>query len=114
MQLNITARHVEIPAEVRKHIEERVEKLTRFYDRILDVEVILGHEAEQFTAEMIVHVERKHRYVASDTGPDTYAIVDSISEKISRQLVKHKEKLKNHKHDGKPEIPSLPEESDEA
>ncbi len=114
MQVNITARHVEIPTEVREHVGERVKKLTRFYDRIHEIEVILGHESEQFTAEMIVRVDRKHTFVASDTGPDTYALVDAVTEKISRQLVKYKEKLKKHKHDGKPDIPAMPEESNEA
>lgn len=114
MQINIIAKHVDIPTEVREHIGERVEKLSRFYDRILEVEVILGHESEQFTAEMIVHVERKHTFVASDSGPDTYALVDIITEKISRQLVKHKEKLKNHKHEGKLEIPPITEISEES
>ncbi len=114
MQLNITARHVEIPDEVRAYVGERVDKLLRFYDRIHEVEVILGHESEQFTAEMIVRVERKHTYLASESGPDTYALIDAITEKVSRQLIKHKEKQRNYKSDGKPVIPDVTEDSDES
>lgn len=100
MQIKVTGRHVEVPPEVRAYIEEKVQKLPRFYDRIHEIEVILGHESEQFTTEIIVHADRKHTFVASDTGPDTYALVDMVVEKLERQLRRHKELLRNHKHDG--------------
>lgn len=103
MEIRVTARHVEVPDEVRNYIDEKAGKLPRFYDRIHGIEVILGHESEQFTAEMIVRVDRKLTLVASDQGPDALALVDAITEKLERQLVKHKEKNRNHKHDGKQE-----------
>lgn len=100
MQIQISGRHVEVPAELRSYIEEKIQKLPRFYDRIHEVEVILGHESELFTAEIIVRADHKHTFVASETGPDTYALVDAIVDKLERQLRKHKEMLRNHKHDG--------------
>jgi ribosome-associated translation inhibitor RaiA len=39
----------------------------------------------------------------SQTGPDTFALVDLIVDKLERQLTKHKEKNRIRKHDGKKE-----------
>jgi putative sigma-54 modulation protein len=100
VQIRVTGRHVEIPADVRDYIMEKAGRLPRFYDRIHEVEVILDHESEQFTAEIIVRADRKHTFVASEAGPDTFALIDIVVDKLERQLTKHKEKNRNHKHDG--------------
>lgn len=104
MRVVVTGRHVEVPDEVRDYIEKKADKLPRFYDRIHDVEVVLGHESEQFTIEIIVRVDNKHTFVASEVGSDTFVLVDSIMDKIERQLNKHKEKVRNHKHDNKTDV----------
>lgn len=106
MEITITGRHVEVNEQVRNYVEEKVNKLPRFYDRIHDIEFVLDHEAEQFTAELIVRADRKHTFVASEIGPDTLALIDVIVEKMERQLRRHKEKNRNHKHDGKNEAPT--------
>ena len=106
MQARVTGRHVEVTEDVRTYVQQKANKLPRFYDRIHDIEVILDHESEQFTAEMIVRADQKHTFVASETGPDTFALIDLIVDKLERQLTKHKEKHRNHKHDGKRDLAS--------
>jgi len=106
VQILLTGRHVELNDEIRNYVEEKANKLPRFYDRIHEIEFVLGHESEQFTAEMIVRADRKHTFVASESGPDTMAVVDLIVDKMERQLRRHKEKNRNHKHDGKIEPPT--------
>ena len=100
MQIVVTGRHVEVPDDVREYVENKAAKLLRFYDRIHEIEVVLDHESEQFSAEMIVRAGNKHTFVASETGPDTFVLIDQITEKLERQLTKHKEKNREHRHDG--------------
>lgn len=107
MQLLVSGRHVEVPNEIRAYIEEKVGKLPKFYDRIVEVEVVLGHESDLFTAEMIVRADRKHTFVASESGPDTYALIDVVTDRLETQLRKHKERTRNHKHGGKPETDEI-------
>ncbi len=104
MQIQITGRHVEVTDEVRDYITNKTAKLPRFYDRIHDVDVILDHESEQFIVEIIVHADHRHTIVASETGPDTFALIDLVFEKLERKLTKHKERGRNHKHDGKSDL----------
>jgi len=100
----VKGRHVEVSDEVREYVEDKASKLPRYYDRIQDIEVVLDHESEQFTVEMIVRADRKHTFVGKETGPDTFSLIDLVVEKLERQLIKHKEKNRNHKHDGKTEM----------
>lgn len=104
MQIKVTGRHVEVTDDVRAYVEGKAAKLPKYYDRIHEIEVVLDHESEQFTAEMIVRADHKHTFVASETGPDTFALIDLIVDKLERQLTKHKEKRRNRKRDGKPEV----------
>jgi putative sigma-54 modulation protein len=106
VEIHVTGRHVELTDDVREYVHTKVHRLPRFYDRIHEIEVILDHESEQFTAEMIVRADRKHTFIASETGPDTFALIDLVVEKLERQLRKHKEKSRNRKHDGKGELPA--------
>jgi len=95
--------------DIRAYTEEKVAKLHRYYDRIQEVQVVFGHESEQFTVEIIVRAERKQTFIASESGPDTFGLVDLIVEKLERQLKRHKEIVRDHKHDGRPEIRPEPE-----
>lgn len=93
----MSGRHVQVSDEVRTHIESKAGRLTKHYDRIHEVEVILGHESDQFSVEMIVRADHKNTFIAKGTGPDTFAVVDGLIDKLERQLTKHKEKIRNHK-----------------
>ena len=97
MQILVTGRHVEVTDEVREYVETKAGRLTKYYDRIHEIEVILDHESEQFSVEMIVRADRKHTFVARGIGPHTFALVDEIVVKLERQLTKHKEKNRNRK-----------------
>ena len=105
MDIQITGRHVNVPEDVREYIHAKIGKLPRFYDRIHGVDVVLDHESEQFTTEVIVRADQRQTFIARETGPDTFALVDLVVDKLERQLRRHKEKLRDHKHDGKSELP---------
>lgn len=102
MQINVTGRHIRVTDEIRAYIAEKAGKLPRFYDRIHEIDVVIDHESEQLTIEIIVRADMKHTFVAKDSGADAAALVDLLTEKLERQLKKHKEKNRDHKHDGKP------------
>ena len=115
LEIRITGRHVEVPDDVRDYLQEKANKLPRFYDRIHAFDVVLDHQSDQFMVEMIVHADRKQTFVVSDAGPDTFALVDSLIDKLERQLVRHKEKMRQHKHEGRPDLtPDEPDEPDES
>lgn len=100
MQIVVKGRHVTVTEDIRNYVQEKASKLSRFYDRIHEVEVVFDHESEQFTCEMIVHLDQKNTVVARELGPDTFALIDLTLEKVERQIIKHKEKFRNNHKGG--------------
>ena len=99
MQINITGHHVDITAALRAYVEEKFERLERHFDNMTNVHVILGVEKERQKAEATLHVSRGNIYADSE-DENMYAAIDSLTDKLDRQIKKHKEKLKDH-HRGK-------------
>ena len=97
MQILVTGRHIEITDEVRDYVRVKAGKLSKYYDRIHEIEVVLDQESTEISAEMIVRADHKHTFVASGTGPEIVPLIDLIAEKLERQLKKLKEKRRNHK-----------------
>lgn len=100
MQLSVTGRHIQITDSMKQYAEDKAGKLTRFYDRIESINVILDHESLKFRVEMVVRADHKHTFVGQEDADDFHAAVDVACDKIGRQLTKHKEQLRNRKHVG--------------
>ncbi len=95
MQINITGHHVDITAALRAYVEDKFERLERHFDNMTNVHVILEVVKERQKAEATIHVSRGQVYADSE-DENMYAAIDSLTDKLDRQIKKHKEKLKNH------------------
>ncbi len=98
MQISVTGRHVNVTEEVKEYAEQKAGKLVRFYDRIQAIEVVLDVEGDDFTIDMIATAEGRNNFIAHEAGPDTFALIDLITDKLGRQLKRHKERFRNRKH----------------
>ena len=95
MQINITGHHVDITPALRAYVEEKFERLERHFDNMTNTHVILEIEKERQKAEATIHVSRGNIYADSE-DENMYAAIDSLTDKLDRQIKKHKEKLKDH------------------
>ena len=95
MQLNLTGRHVEITDSLRDYVNTKFAKLERHFDHINNVHVILDVEKLSQKAEATLHVNGGELF-ASTAHQDMYAAIDSLIDKLDRQVIKHKEKLARH------------------
>ena len=96
MQISITGHHVEVTEALKAYVEEKIGKLKRHFDNVVDIHVILTVEKLEQKAEATVQVSGAKLY-AEDTQEDMYAAIDNMVDKLDRQVVKHKEKLQNHR-----------------
>ena len=48
-------------------------------------------------AEAIVHAGAGHEIFADAASDDLYKAIDALSDKLDRQLIRHKEKLTSHR-----------------
>ena len=95
MQINITGHHLKVTNSLKNYVEKKFERLTRHFNHVMDVHVILTVEKLIRRAEASLKVGG-NKIFADATNHGMYAAVDSLVNKLDRQIVKHKEKLKDH------------------
>lgn len=95
MQINLTGHHIEITDSLRNYVDTKFSKLERHFDHISNVHVILNVEKLNQKAEATVHLSGAEVFASSEDS-DMYAAIDSMVDKLDRQVIKHKEKLKKH------------------
>lgn len=96
MQINVSGHHVEITSALREHVNDKFTRLQRHFDQITNTDVTLVVEKQVQKAEASVHVAGADLFAASESD-DMYAAIDTLTNKLDRQLIKHKEKTINRK-----------------
>ena len=116
MRINFTARHYKAPEKLKEYAVEEVQKLQKFYDSIIDCDIIVDYIKEKQIAEIKVNVYNNVLSVR-ESSEDVYKSIDLAVSKISRQLKRYKTKLRGEKHKkvvkSSEETPSLFEEEEE-
>ena len=95
MQINLTGHHVDITDSLRDYVNEKFKRLERHFDHINNVHVILSVEKLRQIAEANIHLNGGEIFANSE-ATDMYASIDSLVDKLDRQVIKHKEKLIRH------------------
>lgn len=93
MQTKISARHGHLSTNTQTRIQEKVEKLTRIFDRLTAINVTVDLKDEDSpTVELRASVAGSDPFVATDSGPDVKSALDMALHKIEQQIRRHKEK----------------------
>jgi ribosome hibernation promoting factor len=98
MNLHLTGHHLEITPAIRAYVVTKLERVTRHFDHVIDVSVVLTVDKLQHKVEANVHVRGKDIH-AQSIDADMYAAIDALADKLDRQILKHKELVKNHRID---------------
>jgi len=96
MQVSVSGHHVEVTDSLRNYVEEKINKLKRHFDNVTDIHVILTVEKLEQKAEATVQI-RGAKLFADDVKEDMYQAIDSMIDKLDRQIIKHKEKTGSHR-----------------
>lgn len=96
MNLNITFRHVEPSQSLKQHAREKVERLKKYFDGEVAGHVILGQEKIRHFAEVTLQANG-FCVNAKEKNSDFFTAIDNVADKLERQLIRYKEKLKRHK-----------------
>lgn len=89
---------MDVTPALRDYAEQKAGKLTKYYDRIQEIEVVLDNAKDSIGVEMIVNAEHRNMFIARHNGADAYACIDGCVDKLERQLSDHKKKVRNRKH----------------
>jgi putative sigma-54 modulation protein len=97
VQIKISARHGHLSESTQAFIQDKAEKLMRFFDRLTSIEVTVDLQDDIKTVEFLVSAEHKHDFVARSSNSDIHACVDLVIDKLEGQLRRYKEKVQDHR-----------------
>jgi len=95
MNLQVSGHHLEVTPALHDYVTGKLERITRHFDNVIDVSVILSVDKLKQKAEVTVHLAGKDVYVES-VDEDLYAAVDGLVDKLERQVQRYKQKLQDH------------------
>jgi putative sigma-54 modulation protein len=99
MNLNLTGHHLDITPALRDYVVAKLDRVTRHFDHVIDVNVVLSVDKLRQKVEVNLHTRGKDIHVEA-IEPDMYAAIDALIDKLDRQVLKHKEKRETHRHEG--------------
>lgn len=95
MQINLTGHHLDITESLRNYVNDKFERIQRHFDHINNVHVILQVDKLRQIAEAKLNVNGGEIFANSESE-DMYAAIDTLVDKLDRQVIRHKEKMSRH------------------
>ena len=95
MKLQVHSIHFDADKKLLDYIQKKVDKLEKFYDRIVDGEVFLklnNSSVENKTVEIKLNIPGNQIFAKEDAKSFEDA-TDMVVEGLRRQIKKHKEKI---------------------
>ena len=101
MNINYKGKNIEVTPALKEHAEKKIGRLTRIMD-IDKVTVTVIAEGNREKAEVSMMI-KGYLLRGEDCAQDIFAAIDTVVDKLEKQLVKYKEKLqrKTKKDKGK-------------
>jgi putative sigma-54 modulation protein len=103
VQIQVSTRHGQLSEASRQKISAKVEKLTRIFDRLTAIAVVVDLTDEAMPkVDLQVSAEHKHDFVAHDQSESLMGSVDGAVQRMEQQLRKYKEKVQERHRSGEP------------
>lgn len=98
MNFKVSGHHVSVTPAIRDYVLSKLSRINRHFDHVIDVSVILSVEKLAQKAEVNVHVRGRDIYVET-VDENMYAAIDTLADKLDRQILKYKDKAQAHQHE---------------
>jgi putative sigma-54 modulation protein len=95
MQLTVTGHHVDVSQALRDYVSAKLARLERHFDHLTDIHCVLSVEKLMHKAEATINLAGATIH-ADSIQEDMYAAIDALTDKLDRQVKKHKEKATDH------------------
>ncbi|MDO8896585.1 MAG: ribosome-associated translation inhibitor RaiA [Bacteroidales bacterium] len=95
MNLQLTGHHLEVTPALREYIEGKLSRVSNHFDHVIDLKVTLSVEKLVQKVEATLRVPGNDLHVEC-SGENMYSAIDMLTDKLDRQVVKHKEKQGDH------------------
>lgn len=94
MTVTFTARHFKTSDRLKEFATQEVRRLKKYYDDILEVDIVLDYVKLEQVAEISIKVYGQ-RLTVVEKSEDMYKSITLAVDKLERKLLKYKEKLRH-------------------
>ena len=98
MNLTLAGHHLQVTPAIRSYVDAKLERVARHFDDMMDISVVLSVEKLRQKAEASIHLRGKELFVEAD-DENLYAAIDLLADKLDRQIIRHKEKAVQPRHE---------------
>lgn len=95
MRMTVTGKNIDITDALHDYVSEKLGRIEKHFDHVTNTYVVLQVEKTRQLAEATINA-RGTQLHANAEGEDMYAAIDSLSDKLNRQVIKLKEKTSDH------------------
>ena len=96
MQTDITFKNIDSSDALKDYANKRLSKIDKYIDRTAEAHVVLSVEKRRHKADVTLNADGAV-INAVEITEDLYAAIDTVMDKLERQIKKHKEKLQGKK-----------------
>ena len=89
----VRGKNIEITPSLREYVEKRVGKVTKYFENVGDITVLLTVSKGRHIVEVTVPVQGGILLRGEEATMDMYTSIDLVVEKLERQIHKQKTKL---------------------
>lgn len=96
----VRGKNMEVTPALREYVEKRVGKVTKYFDSVGEISVLLTASKGRHIVEVTVPVGGGVLLRGEEATMDMYTSIDLVVEKLERQIHKHKTKLQKRFRSG--------------
>ncbi len=107
MQVTVTFKNIDSSDAVRDHAVDKSQRFSKYVSGVIEVHWFLSVEKIRHQADVTI-MANGVKIQAHEVSEDMYSAIDMASDKLEKQLRKHKDKITDHHktpHGGVPEMP---------
>jgi putative sigma-54 modulation protein len=88
----INSHHVEVTEPIKAYVLKKFERIERHFEKITKINVTLKVDKNTQVAEATILAPGHSEFFAQSSDANLYAAIDALTDKLDRQVIKHKEK----------------------
>jgi putative sigma-54 modulation protein len=96
MQCSFTFRHVDSNEEIKAYAMDKLQRLERYVDAPLEVQVVCTQEKHRHRVEVLLRADGLSIAGEEETS-DFLSAIDAVVDNLERQLKRQKKKFRQHK-----------------
>ena len=94
-KIQVTGRHIQVTDAMKDYALEKISKIERFMNRIIDVNVIMDIQKLDHHVEIILKAGNL-KVTSQASTTDMYASIDKAVDRLQKQLLRYKTKIQDH------------------